>query len=65
MTHRLRRMPVAPEVDTLQCEIGSDEEFLAGRGPNYRTIIANPGNNLGRKRLRTRGMSRQLSNLVD
>lgn len=36
-------MPVAPEMYVLNAEIGGDEDFVARRDAQYRTIVANAG----------------------
>lgn len=45
MSHRLGRMPVAPEVNSFQREISRHEQIVPCCRTQHRAVIANPGSN--------------------
>ncbi len=67
MADRLGGVPVAPEVNALECEIGCNEETLAGRNSKNRAVIAYPGDNVRSSEFSSRAVaaSRQPSNLMN
>ena len=45
MSNRVGRMPIPPEMDALQTEIGRHEKILVRRSTHYRAVIPDAGNN--------------------
>jgi hypothetical protein len=43
MSYELRRMPLAPEMDAFQAEVGGDQGLVACRNAKHRAVIANAG----------------------
>lgn len=58
MADDFRRIPVAPEVDAFQAEIGGDEYVVSRRNPQYSAIIADSSDQLSAVRSRATRLSR-------
>jgi hypothetical protein len=40
MTNGFWRMPLPPEMNALQAEVGGDKHFVSGRNTEHRAIVA-------------------------
>jgi hypothetical protein len=45
MTNRLRRVPLAPEVDAFKAEVSCYQRFVTGRNAEYGAVVADSGDN--------------------
>ncbi len=57
MPHRLRGMPIAPEVPTLQRQIGRNRDLLARSRPQQRAVIPNAQPHLSARRFHPRELA--------